>query len=655
MSQHNTKESQAVNRSLDQSSSNPYEKYSEEWYAWEEKRKIERNLQACEEWEEQSERFHQKFKPQRFTSQEIMAKIAGVFADLPLSASATEQEFRLLEVKQEVSGSVSGRDFDRLVRSFRQDWRKVGYKLELKRLLQIDDPIERNREMVTISSYYQTPIALVKEDLRLMQQAVNTPAAKSHKMDDFFNESSEAIRWLIPGLLPVGETVLLVGDPKDGKTLLALDAAYAIAIGEDEFLGNSFTDRKKVMLISVDESKQSTKAKLIKRGFRRKDRDYVEVIESWDISQMGFLEKRLEDYRPDLVIVDSLKRITVGHELSENSAEFANVIYQMKELFTRYGAAGILIHHTSKNPDAKGVGRARGSSAISGATWGQWQLERIPTKDPNNKKRLRFDPKDPRRIFSAFNRDSDGVQLLIEFNPENNSWQSKGEFGLDEALAKEQATLRQRILTVLAANCHRELSGKDIIDLMNAEEQKGSIYSELSRMVSKRLISCNPASEDKRYNVYSLLKEEVANNTGTLQPPPLPPNSLLNADYVPETITQQALDNSQQLVSNLVSSDRHDFDQNRQNQEFVTVSNSQQADSTEQGGGDLNSQTSSQDDSSTEISKGDTVMIIDDPRFEWQRYEVLAIGFGGLVTLNSKQNPGSRVKKDISSLRRVLD
>jgi hypothetical protein len=52
------------------------------------------------------------------------------------------------------------------------------------------------------------------------------------------------------------------------------------------------------------------------------------------------------------VIIDSLRRINAGREISENSAEFADQIYELKELLTRYGASGIIIHHANKNPDA---------------------------------------------------------------------------------------------------------------------------------------------------------------------------------------------------------------------------------------------------------------------------------------------------------------
>lgn len=47
--------------------------------------------------------------------------------------------------------------------------------------------------------------------------------------------------------------------------------------------------------------------------------------------------------------------------------------------------------------------------------------------------------------------------------------------------------------------------------------------------------------------------------------------------------------------------------------------------------------------------------VTDDPRFDSRRYKVASIGFGGMVTLESIQNPGSKVKKSISSLRRVFE
>jgi RecA-family ATPase len=256
------------------------------------------------------------------------------------------------------------------------------------------------------------PAAEIRKALRKLKLQHAHQKLSFLKMD-ISKLGSEGIDYLIPGLLPRGETVLCAGLPKSGKTLLAIDAGFAIATGESQFLGET-VQQGRVLLISVDESAQSTKAKLLKRGFRPRDAENVAVMIGWDISQLDELEAKLEDFRPDLVIIDSLKRITAGREISENSAEFADVIYTLKELIGRYGAASILIHHSNKNQDATGVSKVRGSTAIAGAVWGIWQLDIPESEDDSDgkprkgkSKQKRFDPTNPNRIFTAICRDSE--------------------------------------------------------------------------------------------------------------------------------------------------------------------------------------------------------------------------------------------------------
>jgi hypothetical protein len=310
---------------------------------------------------------------------------------------------------------------------------------------------------------YQMSSSLIEKAMSAMKQRTQTPEAKALDLDELFDLESVGLSWVIPGLLPEKETIVLAGAPKAGKTLLAIDAAYSVATGESYFLGEA-TSQGKVLLVSTDESANSTKAKLINRGFRRGDKDFIKVLPTWDISQMGALEALLEDFRPNLVIIDSLRRINKGSEISENSAEFADNIYTLKETLERYGASGILIHHTNKDREALGVHRLRGSSAIAGAVWGTWQLDQIPKPDPNNKKKLIIDPKDPKRSLSVFARDIEGQSLTIELNPEDSSWTNLGELGQDEEVKAERETIEAKIMRVLEANTHLPgLSGKEII------------------------------------------------------------------------------------------------------------------------------------------------------------------------------------------------
>jgi KaiC/GvpD/RAD55 family RecA-like ATPase len=416
-------------------------------------------------------------------------------------------------------------------------------RLDLLALLQESDPIKKVRKRAEICSYFRLSKSEVEELLKHINRSTNQEELKSYTLDDLFDLESEGLTWVIPELLPRGETIILAGSPKAGKSLLAVDAAFAIATGESHFLGET-VQRGKVLLVSCDESLNSTKSKLIKRGFRRGDS--IEVLPQWTIDRLHELEKKIEDFRPDVVIVDSLKRITHGLQISENSAEFADNIYTLKELFAKYNCSGILIHHSNKDKEATGVNKLRGSTAIAGAVWGTWQLDHILRPDPNNKKKLITDPKDPVRVLSVFARDTEGQTLKIEFNPEDNSWER---LGIENDAT--ELSYRERILSILRKNSQCEgLSGREIMHLLEEDGNK-SIYSELNRMVNKRLITCKPANNDKRVNLYSLPVGQQPQNIGGDSPSPIPIDPI--ADYSSQTLTTYSFDNSQQISQQIVS------------------------------------------------------------------------------------------------------
>ncbi len=510
--------------------------------------------------------FSKNYQPIHHTQPSTVRKLK-----LPLKDAAFQARETLLADLDELSTNIkleeireacamSSYDWERkIVKPLKRDLEGDRFKFELLGLLQIDDPVERIRQQALMAPKYQMSSSLIEKAMGAMKQRTQTAEAQPLDLDGLFDMESQGLNWLIPGLLPRGETVVLAGSPKAGKTLLAIDAAFAVATGESNFLGES-TTKGKVLLISVDESAGSTKAKLMNRGFRRGDTGRIKVMLSWDISQLGTLEKTLEDFRPDLVIIDSLRRINKGSEISENSAEFADNIYNLKETLERYGCAGILIHHTNKDREALGVHRLRGSSAIAGAVWGTWQLDQIPKPDPKNKKKLTIDPKDPKRSLSVFARDIEGQTLTIELNPEDSSWHNLGELGDSEEAKTERETIEGKILRVLEANTHLPgLSGKEIIELIEGMFEQRSIYNQLSRMTAKRIISCKPAPGDKRYKIYSLPNchtgQLSSTNCHTLEfshTPPSPTPTAPVDEYYPEMITTYGIDNSHQNSHQLV-------------------------------------------------------------------------------------------------------
>jgi hypothetical protein len=423
------------------------------------------------------------------------------------------------------------------------------FKADLLTLTNADDPIVQLLKINELAATYRMPAGEIRKAIAKVETATRTPKAQFFKLDEFLSLETEGIDYLIPGLLPRGETVLCVGLPKLGKTLLTIDAAFAVATGESKFLGET-VQQGKVLVVSVDESAQSTKLKLMKRGFRASDAENIAVMTTWDVSQMGELEAKLEDFRPDLVIIDSLKRITAGREISENSAEFADIIYQLKELLGRYGASGILIHHSNKSQDAVGVGKVRGSTAIAGACWGIWQLDYIiQTTDENGKPikgKPKFDPSDPRRIFTAICRDADSQTLTIQFNPENHSFCATSE---DSEAQQERKTQEQLILELLTHYHPNGLSGREIMEALGLGR---GIYTILDRMVGRKTVTQRQSKTDSRSMVYALPKKRDTH-------PPSP--SLQMLTKFSESTVVEPKTNSQQIVNNESPDSQRRFDQ----------------------------------------------------------------------------------------------
>lgn len=371
-------------------------------------------------------------------------------------------------------------------------------KLELKALLKERDLIKRERKRSGIASRYGISGSRIDHVLRHLDEESRTRKPRLMGLGELFSMPQVGIEYVLPGMLPVGETVLLVANPKAGKSLLAYDAAFAVATGEDYFLGEP-VKQGKVLIIQCDESMNTARGRLIKRGFGPEDESNVSVVDSFNISQLDQLEEWLDELRPTLVVIDCLRKINSGRGLSENSAEFADAVYQLKELIARFNAAAILIHHSNKNSEAVGIERVRGSSAIAGAVWGVWQLDQIPKPDPNNKKKLIIDPKDPARILSITARDVEGQRLRIELDPENNHWVNLGEDGADSSEVNDSKTNQDKIIAILKPISPTGLEATELNKELGLGQQ---IYSYLNRLAGKGIIGTRKSTRDKRRTVY---------------------------------------------------------------------------------------------------------------------------------------------------------
>lgn len=501
---------------------------------------------------------------------ELTIKEAGNIAKLALALlpeDRAEIELATLRTRCKQDPKTWQRIIDSLRgKKERKTSRVERLKLEIQALAKEACPVERVLKEQEIAQLFGISVSKIERLITQIEIQNRLSESKSYYLDELFDLETPGLNYVIPGMLPVGESVIFVSAPKTGKTLLAYDAAFAVATGEAEFLGEN-CKQGRVLIVQCDESVNTAKGRLLKRGFRASDAANVKFMDSFSITQLHVLEKELETFRPTLVVVDSLRRINAGREVSENSAEFADNIYQLKELLTRYNASGIFIHHATKNGDAVGVERVRGSSAIAGATWGVWLLDHLPEPDPNNNKRMIVNPRSLIRCFSTFSRDAEGQRLAIELNPENNHWISNGEEGQDEQQEKADKTINQRILELLHNAVPFGLEGIEIRDALNIGH---SIYSYLNRLCEKRIIGTRPSHKDKRRTVYYVTQQEKQETPENLTPPS-PPVSVPPAIQSAENQTQQEsqgliadrsqsaeLDRNSSLRSNLENNSNQD-------------------------------------------------------------------------------------------------
>jgi len=372
-------------------------------------------------------------------------------------------------------------------------------RLELLALAKETDPLKRERKLADLAVKSRIKRVSLENIAKELHRQHNTVETEWMGLDELFDADTPDLEYLIPGMLPKGDSVLLIAEPKVGKSLLAYDAAFAIATGEAKFLGER-CQIGRVLIVQTDESQSSTKHRLIKRGFRHEDSPNVRYLQKFNIAQMAKLEEYLQSFHPSLVIIDNLRRINAGREISENSAEFADMISELKELLSSYGASGLIIHHANKNPDATGIQRVRGSSAIAAAVFAIWDFQRIPkSKTEGGKKKLYYEPKDPTRTLAITGRDIEGIKLKVELDLENNCWVNLGEDEANEQEVAERKSQMRQALELLQSAYPNGLESREI------KEQLGlgrSVYSVLSRLSEQGLIESRPSSKDKRKTVY---------------------------------------------------------------------------------------------------------------------------------------------------------
>jgi len=192
----------------------------------------------------------------------------------------------------------------------------------------------------------------------------------------FLAESDPPVAMLFPELLPAGVLMLVHGEPRARKSLVAFELAMAAATGTEPFGLPRFkpTDPISVLYVQEEDPRTLTRARLrrlvrTRCGANPPTTLHVSVRRGVDLDDPAWIEQLLADCTRlgvRLLVLDAARRLSA--KADEGPAKVRELIAVVRTLVTRGGLTVVVVHHDVK-PPASGQDLRRRSQRASGGDW----------------------------------------------------------------------------------------------------------------------------------------------------------------------------------------------------------------------------------------------------------------------------------------------
>lgn len=209
------------------------------------------------------------------------------------------------------------------------------------------------------------------------------------------------VEWLWPGYVPRGALTLLDGDPKVGKSTLAIDLAARVTTGKPMPDGSvSGAKAGSVILLSAEDHLANTVSpRLVAAGANPRlvhaflDIDVVEDGEVVgvrapslpdDVDQVGRAVRR---WGASLVIIDVLSAYLGSRVDSHRDQDVRRALMPLARMAEETGAAVVATRHLTKNGGSDPLYRGGGSIGIAGQARSLLLAARHPV-DPSGERRV---------------------------------------------------------------------------------------------------------------------------------------------------------------------------------------------------------------------------------------------------------------------------
>jgi predicted transcriptional regulator len=291
--------------------------------------------------------------------------------------------------------------------------------------------------------------------------------------------------WAVPQLLPAGLTIL-AGQPKIGKSWLALQIAQAVGAG-GVALGQP-VERGRVLYLALEDTPRRLKARMQKQNWPAGLQVDFLVLgqfsdELGDLRDGGGerLARQLGMVGYRLVVIDTLSRAITGDQ--NDVQAMTSALTPIQEIAHVNNCAVLLVDHHRKIPGSDAVADILGSTAKGAMADTVWGLYRERGKAGAK--------------LAIIGREVEEQTLALRMDWETGCWQVEG-----DANEIEMTERRQEILDMLA-----ELGPAGVLDIAKAIGQdKGNVHKRLQDLVNAGLV--NKSGKGKGSVVYELVTKE---------------------------------------------------------------------------------------------------------------------------------------------------
>jgi hypothetical protein len=199
---------------------------------------------------------------------------------------------------------------------------------------------------------------------------VGKPRAKRLSTADLMAKKFEPIKWIVPGYISEGLSIL-AGRQKLGKSFLAVDWALAVAAGGMAMASVS-CEQGNVLYVDLENGERRIQQRLISlgvsQGASRYDRlEWLNSAPALDAGFTDILDQwRREVKQPRLVVIDVLQRIKPPGKRNQNSYESDYAaLAELQSWATTHGIAIVALHHTRKAAAEDPLEALNGSNGIA--------------------------------------------------------------------------------------------------------------------------------------------------------------------------------------------------------------------------------------------------------------------------------------------------